>query len=114
MSHVISSLADLEDVTLEAYGGYDGQGLPSYGTAVSISAHVRRTDDFIITGSGSKMPTPVTLYVPPGQGTVPGEKDRVTLAEGGEWTVLEVTAPRRLGRARTAAPDHYRCRLGRV
>jgi hypothetical protein len=113
MSVVISRLADTETVTVEVYAAYDGQGRPTFDSEVEILAHVRRTDAYVIAKDGSKVKTPLTLYVPPGQGLTPGEKDRITLSDGDVFTVAEAVSPRRIGASRSSGVDHTRARCTR-
>ena len=109
MSTIINRMMDQETVTVEVYSGYDGQGKPSFSAGVAISAGVLLTDAFIIGNEGAKISTPLTLYIPPGESVTPGEQDRVTLSDSRVFTVVEVSAPRRIMAARSAEPDHTRC-----
>lgn len=101
-----------ETLSLEAFSGIDGQGKPSYDTAVSFEANVLWSDEFITTSDGSEVRVPLTLYVEGDETNVPAEQDHVEV-DGVTFTVLERTEPRGLWSARST-PGHYRlrCRQG--
>jgi hypothetical protein len=111
-----------ETVDYQTRVGMDGQGRPSYGTVQSLEANVLEYDatryhegsQFIIARDGSRVMTPVTLYVP---GTVdpedvPPEESRITLGDGRQFIIAERVVVSGLRRARTQ-PDHYRLRCRR-
>lgn len=105
-----------ETVTLERFVSLDAQGVPTYATAVEFEANVVESDgagkEFVVDQHGSKVLTPLTLYVPGTASVVPAPADRVTLDDARQFIVAERTAPRAL-RARRDQVDHYRlrCRL---
>ena len=102
-----------EDVSYAAYDSMDGQGKPTYGTAVTIKARVIEVESFVLSSDGTKIPTQLTLYVPPGQDAVPARKGTITLADARVFNVKEVTSPRKIGGARSSNPDHYRLKCSR-
>ena len=61
----------------------------------------------------SKVATPLTLYIPPGQGVTVSEKTRVTLSNGDKFTVVEAKPVRRINASRSSDPDHTRARCTR-
>lgn len=112
MSVVIDRLLDTESVSVQVYSGADGQGKPSFASAVTIDVHVRRTEDYVIEADGSRTPVPLTLYVPPDASVVPGAEDRITL--GSEtFTAHRIKPVRRLTADRNSL-DHTKvqCKAG--
>lgn len=109
----------LEIVQLERYDGMDGQGMPSYDTPVDVDANVVEYDAatpgttgraFVTTPDGSRIDTPLTLYMRGDAAVVPNEQDRITLADERTFIVAERKAVSGLRRRRTE-PDHFRLRL---
>ena len=113
MSVIIERLMSRETVTVEVYSGYDDEGAQSFAAGVTIEAGVIRSDSYIIDREGSRIATPLTLYVSPGQAVTPGEQDRITLSNGDVFSVALVTEPRRIEALRSGSPDHTRCRCTR-
>ena len=115
MSVIIDRLMSRETVSIEAQSGtFDGQGKPGFSAGVDVDCGVIRSDKYVIDPEGAKILTPLTLYVPPDGALTPGDADRVTLSGGDVFTVIEVTAPRRIGAARgSTTADHTRARCVR-
>ena len=100
-----------EVVSVEPFESISSRGVVTYGTAVDVSARVVRTDDYITASDGTKIRTPLVLYVVGDAEYLPREQDRVTVDEE-SFVVAERRAPRRLGRTRDQI-GHVRlaCRL---
>ena len=73
------------------------------------SAQFSRGAQYVILPDGSRVATPLTLYVRGTETDVPSEADRVTLSDDRAFIVMERVPVSGLRRARTA-PDHYRLR----
>jgi hypothetical protein len=101
----------------EVQTGVDGQGKPSYDSAVDLDANVveydaaqfGRGEQYVIADDGSRVETPLTLYVRGDSSVVPATKARVTLADDRRFIVMEVKPVAGLMRLHTE-PDHYRVR----
>ena len=107
-----------ETMELERFSGLDGQGLPAYEDAVEFKANVveydfaasRRGREFAVDVDGSRVRTPLNLWIHGTASVVPGEQDRVTRG-GGRFVVVEKRVVQGLRRL-ASEPDHYhlRCR----
>lgn len=107
-------LLDKQAVLLERFTGRDAQGRPAYQGAVQILAHVvesgtHHTRAYIVAQDGTRIHTPLALYVEGDAPVLPDLRDRVTV-EGTRYIVAEVSRPRGLRRPRSQ-PDHVRARL---
>lgn len=108
----------LETLELERFDSMDGQGAPSYDTAIDIEANVVEYDasatgkgaSFVTVPDGSQVHTPLTLYMRGDATVVPSEQDRITLSDGRAFIVVEKKPVSGLRKRRTE-PDHYRLRL---
>jgi hypothetical protein len=106
-----------ETLELEPFLTLDAQGMPSHGSPVEFEANVLEYDaavgmkgaEFIIVRDGSRVETPLTLYVQGDATDVPAEQDRVIRGSGSKFIVAEKKTVS--GLLYTAAqPDHYRLR----
>lgn len=70
--------AVLDDITWEVISGIDGQGKPTYATAVALSALARDDRSFIPSREGAGLETVVMFWVPEGETGFPSEQDRIT------------------------------------
>lgn len=109
-----------ETLGLEGFAGLDGQGFPSYDAPVDFEANVVEYDtalrargghEHVITEDGSKIETPLTLYVQGTASVVPDEQDRITRG-GTQFIVREKTTVQGLHRL-ASEPDHFRLRCSR-
>lgn len=82
MSITLKRHGVLQSVSVEAVSGLDGQGKPSYGTAVVIQARVVREDSTVAKGDGSEIKTVATLWIDAEQSPFPDQEYRITLADG--------------------------------
>ena len=103
-----------ETLTFEPFESLDGQGMPDYGTPVEFEGNVLEYDasnaeQFVVTKDGSRVRTPLTVYVEGDAPDVPNEQDRVTLSEGRTFIVAERKKVSGLTYSRSE-PDHYRLR----
>ena len=103
-----------EVVQLERSTGLDGQGAPSYASAIEFDANVleydaARGEQFVILPDGSRVDTPLTLYIRGDETAVPDVADRITLVSGVQFIVMERTVVSGL-RSSRSEPDHYRLR----
>lgn len=107
----------LEEVTYQPAEGLDGQGRPQYGTGAGFQANVLEYDagaardgsQFVVSREGSRIVTPLTLYLPGDALDVPNEGDRIVLYDGRAFIVAERRATSGLRHSRST-PDHYRLR----
>jgi hypothetical protein len=88
MSRLLARFATLKTVTLQPYTGFDGQGLPAYGSAVTFTARVRESGDFVNLLDGSQVRITLELWLPSATVNVPNEKDRVVY--GGSNYIVEM------------------------
>lgn len=106
---------DKETLELEPFAGLDGQGLPSYSSPVEFDANVIERNmpspgrEFVVDTDGSRIDTPVTLYVEGDETNVPDEQDRVTI-DSEPYIVVERLTYRGLGMTRSQL-DHIKLRL---
>lgn len=107
-----------EALSLERFTGLDGQGLPSYGSELDFDANVveydvelRKGREHVVDSDGSKIQTPLTLYVQGIASVVPDEQDRITRG-GTQFIVREKTRVQGLHRL-ASEPDHFRLRCSR-
>jgi hypothetical protein len=108
-----------EDVGYQDRTGLDGQGAPSYGSSVDLSANVVEYDtatsgrgsgaQFVTAPDGSIIRTPLTLYVEGDSLVVPAVEARIALSDGRSFIVAEVAKVAGLLFSRHE-PDHYRVR----
>lgn len=106
-----------EMVLLERFEGLDDQGKSDYSPGEPFEANVAEYDvalfsrgaEFAATPDGSRVRTPLTLYVQGDAAVVPNEQDRVALADGRRFIVVERTPFSGLRHTRSE-PDHYRLR----
>lgn len=87
MTSRLLASSPLETFGLQEKGVRDGQGKPSYGTAVSFSARAHRYDgsrgrELLTLPDGTEVRLTMKLFVPATETNVPDEGDRVT--DGGE------------------------------
>lgn len=68
----------LEELTGEAVGALDGQGVPTYGTAATFYARAVSEVEKIVGPSGSDERTTLTVWVDGDADYIPAEGDRVT------------------------------------
>lgn len=112
MSITLSRSAGLESISVESFTSVDGQGKPTYASAVVIQGRVVREDtkdanSNVRMGSGQEVKTIATIWV---NGTVvllPKIDDRVTLADG----LVGIVAEKKDGKKLRGALDHVRYRL---
>lgn len=105
MTRLLDRFATLTTVQLHQRGGYDGQGLPSYGTAIPLSVRAREASEYVQLLDGSQVRLTLDLWCPSGIATVPAERDRIVF--GGEnYIVEQVTDVRDIKNRR----DHVRVR----
>ena len=106
-----------ETVSWEAFSGLDGQGSPSYASPVELEAKVFPYDTtmrgqgerFVVMENGSRIETPLTLYIDGESESVPGEQDRITIDSDRSFIVVEKQVASRLDYSRFE-PSHYRLR----
>jgi len=97
----------LETVSLEVLTGVDGQGKPTYATAVNVQARTVREDMMVKLGNGSEVRTSATLWFEASTSPMPGEQDRLTLLDGLKGIVVEVMVGKALG----GKIDHVRLKI---
>lgn len=95
----------LETMGAAVRSGLDGQGKPSYATAVDICGRVIRKDEEIVDATGSTIRTSLTVWLPCGTSPMPTYEDRLTY-DGSNYIVAERSEPKDT-RART---HHVRLR----
>ena len=88
MSRLLDRFVTLKTVTLQPNTGFDGQGLPAYGSAVTFTARVRESGEYVNLIDGSQVRITLDLWLPSGTTNVPNEKDRVVY--GGANYIVEM------------------------
>ena len=106
-----------ETMSFEPFIGIDGDGQESYDTPLSFEANrmeydaaTKEAEQFVVLPDGSRVRTPVTLYVQGDETNVPAQEDRVTLPDSRTMIVAERKTVAGLYFT-PAEPDHYRLRL---
>lgn len=107
MSVILDRGQGMETVSLEVLTGVDGQGAPAYDSPVDITVRAVREDTVVVLGSGSEVRSVATLWIPGTMTPMPGDQDRVTLADGLRGTVVELLKRKRLD----GTLDHVRIKL---
>lgn len=104
MSQLLEQGQGVETVAVQAPGGVDGQGKPTYGTAASIKARVVREDSVVKQADGDEVVAVVTAWIDAAQSPMPDDHYRVTFADGLVGIVVEVKKRKNL----MGALDHVR------
>lgn len=99
-----------ESISLEAFQGRDGQGAPSYATAVTIWARTKLEDAVAVGGAqaavgapGVEVATTLTVWVGPSETATPTHQDRLTVG-GSTYIVMN----RKVVKTRKGAVHHTR------
>ncbi len=111
MSVFLKRHATLETMSLEEESGVDGQGMPSYASAVDIDAFVVRSDEVVRTINGEEVKVFATAHVDAEQSVLPEFNHRVTLADG---TVAIVVMREDVKNLQRGAVDHVELKLRRA
>lgn len=107
MTTVLRTGRGMESVLVQAAGGIDGQGKPTYGASVTIKARVVRESVVVLLGDGSQVKSVATLWIDAGQPVLPKEQDQLALTGG---TVLVVVIERMERVTLGGVLDHVRLR----
>lgn len=78
MNRLISRRLKLDEVEVEPWTGEDGQGLPSYDSAVDVEAWVRETDEVLFSADGSEVRMNLKAHLPADSAYIPAREDRWT------------------------------------
>ena len=94
----------IDTVSLEPVGALDGQGQPTYGSAVNVVARVVLEDETAVQSDGTEVKTQLTMWVPEGE-TWPEQGDRLT------WqSVAYIVVERKERSSLVTGTDHVRVR----
>jgi hypothetical protein len=100
----LTARAGVQALTLERLAGTDGQGVPSYGSALALDGFPVREHTVVRTASGDEIAAVATVWVDAGEApNLPDEQDRLTLADGFVGIVIKREDGRALG---SGALDH--------
>lgn len=114
MSVFLGRHAPLVNLQLEVATSLDGQGKPTYATAVTIHGRSARTDTVsqppggIKAALGREEQIVVTVWIPATESVLPRMNDRMTLPDGLVGIVVERSEVRAL---RSTTLDHVRVKL---
>lgn len=110
MSVILERGSQLEDVSLEVLSGLNGQGKPTYQTAVTVRARVVPGDNVVRNSAGDDVNTIATVWIPASEAVLPRFNDRITTAGGLVGIVVERMERRTV---QTGVLDHVRVRIKR-
>lgn len=88
-STILRQLASRTKVPLEQRTGLDGQGMPEYSEAVEVGLVIRRSDEEALDGSGTRIRTELSIWVPEDETPVPKRGDRFEFE--GDLFIVETT-----------------------
>lgn len=87
---VLRQQLGVEAIALEKVAGVDGQGMPSYATAVGIEGRTVREDAVVQVANGDVVRTFITSWIDASQSPLPEDQDRVTFSDATVGIVVEV------------------------